>query len=305
MKFPILHSDGVTRLKHSMLLAVALCVSSVATAQMAPPPMDPLSFGGPDPIEQFGDISIEQQLDAQVDMDLRFTTSEGESVRLGDLMDGRPALLALVYYECPMLCQAELSGLEIVIKAMKYTPGTDYNIITVSIDPGETPEMAQQKKDHHVANVDRPGTSEGWTFLVGDENTIATLAQSVGFKYVYDPQTDLYAHAAGIIALTPGGKTSRYFYGVEYIKRDVEFGLTEASEGKIGSLVDQMVLLCFQYDPTTGSYGFFVIRALQLGATLMIVGFAAMYTLFYLRTRKKSISDGAPKVSGSHHGVTS
>lgn len=287
-----------------LFLAVVLCVLTRAQAQMTPPPLDPLSFGGPDPTEQFGDISIEQKLDAQVDLDLTFTSAEGESVKLRDLMNDRPALLALVYYECPMLCQAELAGLEIVVKAMKFIPGEDYNIITVSIDPTETPEQAMLKKQLHVANVDREGTAEGWNFLVGDEESIAKLAQSVGFRYIYDPATGMYAHAAGIIALTPEGKTSRYFYGIEYIKRDVEWGLTEASDGKIGSFVDNLVLLCFQYDPTTGRYGLYVFRALQIGATLMILGFAFMYTIFYIRTRKKQFVEETPEAPGDHQSTT-
>jgi protein SCO1/2 len=270
------------------------------TQAQVPPPLDPLSFGGPDPTEQFGDISIEQKLDAQIDLDLTFTTAEGQVVSLRDLMNDRPALLALVYYECPMLCKAELAGLEIVIKAMKFKPGRDYNIITVSIDPTETPEQAMLKKELHVSNVDREGTRQGWNFLVGDEASIEKLAQSVGFRYIYDPATGLYAHAAGIIALTPEGKTSRYFYGIDYIKRDVEWGLTEASEGKIGSVVDKLVLLCFLYDPSTGRYGLYVFRALQIGATLMILGFSFMYAIFYVRTRKQQFAEILPEGLGDH-----
>lgn len=286
-------------------LAAFLCVLTTAQAQIAPPAMDPLSFGGPDPTEQFGDISIEQNLDAQIDLDLAFTTAEGETVKLRDLLDGKPALLALVYYDCPSLCKAELGGLEVVVKAMKFTPGDEYNIITVSIDPGEMPEQALEKKNMHVTNVDRPGTREGWNFLVGDEAEIETLAQTVGFKYIYDPATDMYAHAAGVMAITPQGQISRYFYGIEYIKRDVEWGLTEASDGKIGNIVDQFVLLCFQYDPSTGHYGFYVIRALQLGATLMILGFVTMYGIFYIRTRKSAFAEMTPEVSSGHSGITS
>ncbi len=303
MNFQSTHSASRLVRVQSLFLALILCVLMNAQAQV-PPPLDPLSFGGPDPTEQFADISIEQKLDAQVNLDLTFTTAEGESVKLRDLMNDRPALLALVYYECPMLCQAELAGLEIVVKAMKFKPGEDYNIITVSIDPSETPEQALLKKELHVSNVDREGAQKGWNFLVGDEASIEELAQSVGFRYVYDPATGMYAHAAGIIALTPEGKTSRYFYGIDYIKRDVEWGLTEASEGKIGSVVDKLVLLCFQYDPSTGRYGLLVFKTLQFGATLMILGFALMYTVFYLRTRKKQFAEVMPEAPGGHQHTT-
>lgn len=288
-----------------MIPVVLLFICTAARAQIAPPPMDPLSFSGPDPTLQFADISIEQKLDAQINLDLYFTTAEGQRVQLRDLMDDRPALLALVYYECPSLCQAELGGLEVLVASMDFNPGTDYNIITVSIDPGETPEMAKEKKDIHVANANRPGAQKGWNFLIGDEDAVSELASSVGFRYIYDPATDMYAHAAGIIALTPSGKTSRYFYGIDYIKRDVEWGLIQASEGRIGNIVDKLVLLCFQYDPTTGHYGLYVIRTLQLGSILMLIGFGGMYFLFYLRTQKKGTPDSLHEISGTNHGITS
>lgn len=287
------------------ILVAMLCVWTPAYAQMAPPPLDPLSFSGPDVMAQFGDISIEQNLDAQLDLDLTFTTSEGQPVKLRDLMNDKPALLAFVYYECPQLCQAELSGLEVVVKAMKFKPGQDYNIITVSIDPGETPETAAAKKQLHVERVNREGTGDGWHFLVGNESSIEQLASAAGFRYIYDPATDMYAHAAGIMSVTPDGRISRYFYGIEYIKRDVEWGLTEASEGRIGTIVDKVVLLCFQYDPTAGAYGIYVIGALRVGATLMIFGFGVMYAVLYWRVRKKKAAETDAEQPTHHAGVTS
>ena len=297
-----------TRLRNAvatLVATVAACVCLSARAQVVPPPIDPLSFTGPDLSEQFADITIEQKLDSQLDLDLPFTTSEGQAVKLRDLMDGKPAILSFVYYECPQLCQAELSGMEIVIKAMKFTPGDEYNIITLSIDPEETPEMAAAKKATHVERVDRPGTAEGWHFLVGNEYAIAQLAQAAGFKYVYDPATDMYAHAAGIMAVTPDGRVARYFYGLEYIKRDVEWGLTEASDGRIGNLVDQMVLLCFQYDPKSGAYGIYVIGALRVLATLTILGLGLMYLMLYLRSKKATAPGKDADDSAPDHGATS
>ena len=288
-----------------MAMVASVCAWMPAQAQMVPPPMDPLSFSGPDLSEQFADITIEQNLDAQLNLDLTFTTSEGQPVKLRDLIDDKPAILSFVYYECPQLCQAELSGMEIVIKAMKFTPGDEYNVITVSIDPDETPEMAAAKKAKHIERVDRPGTAEGWHFLVGNEYAISELAQAAGFKYVYDPATEMYAHAAGIMAITPDGRVARYFYGIEYIKRDVEWGLTEASEGRIGNLVDQMVLLCFQYDPTSGAYGIYVIGALRVMATLTILGFGLMYLTFFLRARKETAPHGDVDNKAPEHGAPS
>lgn len=261
--------------------------ASSSFGQMAPPPIDALSFSGPDPIERFRDIGIDQNLDAQVPLDLEFVDATGRRASLKEFMNGKPALLALVYYECPMLCQQELQGLEAVVKSMSFMPGDEYEILTVSIDHGETPETAAQKKSIHMERLGRPGAEKGWHFLTGEEANIETLANTVGFRYLYDPGTDQYAHAAGIMALTPDGKVSRYFYGVEYLKRDVEFGLTDASNGTIGTAVNKLVLLCFQYDPTSGKYGFYVIGALRVFSTLLILGFVVMYTLLYLRMRAK------------------
>jgi len=228
----------------------------------------------------------------------------GRRVVLGDLLDEKPALLALVYYECPMLCQQELKGLSDAVKAMKFMPGEDYNIITVSIDPDETPELAAAKKKVLMERVGRPGAEKGWHFLVGEEDNIDLLADTVGFRYIYDPRTDQYAHAAGIMAITPKGKVARYFMGIDFIRRDVEFGLTEAGKGSIGSLVDQVVLLCFQYDPSTGQYGFYVFRAMQILSGLLILSFAGMYAVVYFSARAKGREKVQPAaaVVGETHG---
>jgi protein SCO1/2 len=267
--------------------------ASSAFAQIAPAPIDALSFSGPDPVERYRDISIEQNLDAQVPLSLEFVDATGRRASLKEFMNGKPALLALVYYECPMLCQEELKGLEAVVKSMSFMPGDEYEILTVSIDHGETSETAAKKKAIHMERLGRPGAEKGWHFLTGEEANIEVLANTVGFRYIYDPSTDQYAHAAGIMALTPDGKVSRYFYGVEYLTRDVEFGLTDASKGTIGTAVDKLVLLCFQYDPATGQYGFYVIGALRVFSGLLILGFAVMYTLLYIRMRRKQKKEAA------------
>ncbi len=292
----------------TLLTAVACMLAATLSAfAQVPPPMDPLSFNGPDPLERFKTIEIVQHLDAQLPLELEFTDETGRRVVLGDLLDGKPALLALVYYECPMLCQEELKGLSDVVKAMKFMPGDDYNIITLSIDPGETPELAAAKKRVHMERVGRPGAENGWHFLVGDEDSIDLLADTVGFRYIYDPKTDQYAHAAGIMAITPTGKVARYFMGIEFIRRDVEFGLTEAGKGSIGSLVDQVVLLCFQYDPSTGQYGFYVFRAMQILSGLLILSFAGMYAVFYFSARskrRKKVQPATTVVGDANGGAT-
>ena len=272
--------------------ALVFCWS--AQAQVIGEPFDPLSFGPPDPAEQFSYISIEQRLEAQVPLDLTFVDEGGHQVQLGDFLGDRPAILALVYYECPMLCNLVLDGVEAALDAMSLEVGKDFDVITVSIDPGETPELAAQKKANHLERLGKEGAERGWHFLTGDEVGIERLADAVGFRFIYDPATDLYAHAAGIMVLTPMGQVSRYYYGIDYIPRDVRFGLVEASEGRIGNVVDQLLLLCFAYDPSTGKYGLVIFRTIQFFATLMILGFATMYTLLYLKSRKTK-KDAGPK----------
>lgn len=290
--------SGILRVTAGVVCCVAALAFSCSTqAQAIGEPFDPLSFGPPDPAEQFSYISIEQRLEAQVPLDLVFVDEGGHQVQLGDFLGDRPAILALVYYECPMLCNLVLDGVEAALDAMELEVGKDFDVITVSIDPGETPELAAQKKADHLERLGKEGAERGWHFLTGDEVGIERLTDAVGFQFTYDPATDLYAHAAGIMVLTPLGQVSRYYYGIEYIPRDVRFGLVEASEGRIGGLVDQLLLLCFAYDPSTGKYGLLIFRTIQFFATLMILGFVAMYTLLYLKSRKTKKGAG-PKGAG-------
>lgn len=296
-------SPDIRRIAAGVFCCVAaFAFSWSAQAQVIGEPFDPLSFGPPDPAKQFSYISIEQRLEAQIALDLTFVDEGGHQVQLGDFLGDRPAILVLVYYECPMLCNLVLDGVEAVLDAMDIEVGEDFDVITVSIDPGETPELAAQKKANHLERLGKEGAERGWHFLTGDEVGIERLTDAVGFRFTYDPATDLYAHAAGIMVLTPLGQVARYYYGIEYIPRDVKFGLVEASEGRIGSVVDQLLLLCFAYDPSTGKYGLLIFRTIQFFATLMILGFVAMYTLLYLKSRKTK-KDAGPKGPG-HAGTT-
>lgn len=288
----------IARIAGAIFCSAALLLFSWGVqAQVMRAPLDPLSFNGPDPAKQFIGIGIDQNLEAQVPLDLVFVDEDGEQVQLGDFLGDRPAILALVYYECPMLCNLVLDGVEIALTAMDIEVGTDFDVITVSIDPGETPELAARKKANHLERLGMESAERGWHFLTGDEVGIERLTDIVGFNFIYDPATDQYVHAAGIMVLTPLGQVARYYYGTEYIPRDVEFGLIEASEGRIGSVVNKILLLCFAYDPSTGKYGLLIFRTIQFFATLMILGFAAMYTLFYLKLRKAK-KDSAPGGAG-------
>jgi protein SCO1/2 len=223
-----------------------------------------------------GDIRIDQRLDEQVPLDLTFRDETGASVQLADLVTGeRPVILSLVYYECPMLCTQVLNGLLRTLRALSLDVGSDFDIVTVSIDPDETAELAQAKKQEYVSRYRRSGAAGGWHFLTGDAEAVEQLAEAVGFRYEYDEEEDLYVHASGIMVLTPKGRLARYFYGIEYSVKDLRLGLVEASQNRIGSPVDQMLLLCYQYDPATGKYGLAIINTVRVagGATVAIMAF--------------------------------
>jgi len=230
------------------------------------------------------DVGLDQHLDEQLPLDLVFRDERGAAVKLADYFDGRrPVILSLVYYRCPMLCTQVLSGLLKSSQALPLTMGKDYQVISVSIDPKESPPLAAQKKKQYVSRYRREGGEQGWHFLTGDESAIKRLTQAAGFRYKFDPKSGQFAHASGIIVLTPLGRISRYFYGIDYHPTDLRLGLVESSSGKIGTPVDQFLLLCFHYDPATGRYGLIISRVLQIGcgATALALGcfLCAMYRL--------------------------
>lgn len=295
MKTTHIHKNLAATRFIAVAAVLACALGGPVSAQMSGPP-DPLSITGPNPADRYRDISIEQNLDAQVPLDTEFVDEQGQTVKIGDFLGDRPAILVMVYYECPMLCIEVLNGVEIALKGMKYGIGEDYDVITISIDPGETPELARKKKNMHLGRLNREGAEEGWHFLTTpDTEAIDAVADTVGFRYVYDAATDQYAHAAGIMILTPEGKVSRYFYGIQYIPKHLEFGLVEASGGKVGSVVDRFVLLCYAYDVNAGAYNFEVLVALRIAATLLILGFALLWGTTYWRWRRnKNKNDGQP-----------
>jgi protein SCO1 len=228
-------------------------------------------------------VGIDQKLNAQVPLDATFYDEQGRSVRLGDYVTGtRPLILSLVFYECPMLCNQILNGLTGSLKAMSLKIGQDYDVLTVSFDPREGAELARRKKETYVRSLNRPGAEQGWHFLTGDEANIRRLTEAVGFRYTYDEQTRQFAHASGIMVLTPQGKVSHYLYGVEYGGRDVRLALVEASAGKIGSPVDQLLLYCYHYDPSTGKFAW-VINVYRWGGALTVAGMIGL--LVFLRRR--------------------
>ena len=217
-------------------------------------------------------VGIDQKLDQQVPLDLIFRDETGRQVPLATYFQrGKPVLLALVYYRCPMLCTQILNGVASSLKAVSLNPGQDFEIVSVSFDPKDTPEIAAPKKQMYTRRYGRPNTANGWHLLSGDEANIKALTSAVGFRYKYDAATDQYAHASGIMLLTPEGRLSRYFYGVEYAPRDIRLGLVEASRNKIGNPVDQILLFCYHYDPATGKYGAVVMNLVRFAGIAFVL----------------------------------
>lgn len=237
-----------------------------------------------DPLQ---DVGIDQRIGERVPLDLAFRDHEGRDIRLEELFGDQPVLLALVYYECPMLCTLVLNGVMAALRTLPLRPGQDFQLLVVSIDPDEQPEMAAAKRLSYLRAMEVEGEGEGWHFLLGDQGAIDALTRAVGFRYVYDEPTDEFAHASGLQILTPDGRLSRYLYGIEYSARDLRLGLVEASEGRLGSVVDQVLLLCLSYDPTTGRYGLAILTSLRIGGVLVVV-LLATFILTMLRRERRA-----------------
>lgn len=219
-------------------------------------------------------VGIEQHLNEQIPPDLMFRNETGKAVRLGDYFGKKPLILNLVYYQCPMLCGEVLSGLESALRVLKFDVGKEFDVLTISFDPNETPEMASAKKAEFLKRYGRPGAAEGWHFLTGPQGSIDALTKAAGFQYEYDAKSRQFAHATAIMVLTPEGKIAQYYYGVEFAPKDLRLGLIQASQNKIGNLVDEVLLYCYHYNPDTGKYGAIVSRVLKLaaGATILLLG---------------------------------
>ncbi len=230
--------------------------------------------------------SIDQKIGAEIPLDLEFVDENGRKVRLGDFFGDRPVVLTPVYYSCPMLCNLVLDGLVRTALNLKFDIGDDYEIVTVSFDHTESFEMAKAKKDLYTRRYGRPGVGSGWHFLTGEQLAIRDLMESVGFGYSYDSIQDQYAHAAAIIVLTPDGVIARYFYGFEYDARDLRLGLVEASDGQVGTPIDDLLLLCFSYDPATGKYSRIAMNAVRVGGTLTVVCIFGFIFIMVRRDKK-------------------
>lgn len=252
------------------VLASVLLVSGAAFAQqeLPPPPESTPVSKTPAILE---DVGIDQRIGNQVPLDLTFRDENAQEVRLGSFFGKRPVVLVLAYYNCPMLCTQVLNGTVGALKTMSFEPGRDYEFVVVSIDPRETPHLAREKKATYVKDFGRPTAEAGFHFLTGKDENIHALARAVGFRYKYDKEIDQFAHAAGFEIVTPRGLVAQYFYGIEFAPRDVRFALIQSSGNKLGSVVDQVILLCYHYDPATGKYGASIIDAVRIGGVLVLL----------------------------------
>ena len=283
------NSTSVGRVLLSVTLLAASALSQMNNGIMAPP-----ANTRPPRLENVG---IEQHLDAQVPPDLIFRDDSGKTVKLGDYFGRKPLILNLVYYNCTMLCGEALAGLASAMRLVKFDVGNEFDVVTVSFDPRETPEMAAAKKKDYVARYGRANAAAGWHFLTGQPESIDALTKVVGFQYQYDAKSNQYAHATAIMVLTPQGRISRYFYGVDFPPKDLRMGLVEASQGKIGNAVDAVLLYCYHYNPETGKYGAMVANILRLAAaaTVLIMGIFLfiLWRLDLSVTRKKRTTTAA------------
>ena len=241
---------------------------------------------------QLEEVGIEEHLEAEVPMDLEFRDEYGAVVTLGDYFDGtKPVILTLNYYKCPMLCGLQLNGLLDGLIDLDWTPGQEFELVTVSINPLETPALANEKKQNYMKRYERPSAAKGWHFLTGREPEIRQLASTLGFGYTYDRETGEYAHAAAIFLATPDGRVARYLYGIEYPEKRLRLALLEASAGEIGTTIDQLILYCFHYDPSSRRYAPVAMNIMRLGGgvTVLVLGLSlGGYWLREARRRKNS-----------------
>ena len=237
------------------------------------------------------DVGIDQNIGKQIPLDLSFRDESGNQVTLKELYRGKPVILTLVYYDCPMLCTDVLNGLNRSLRPLDFSAGEEFDIITVSFDPRETPTLASEKKHQYVTSYGRDGTTEGWRFLTGEPESIKALTDAVGFRYTYDDDAEQFAHGSSIMVTTPVGVVSHYFFGIEYPPNHLRLALIEASEEKLGSLYDQVALYCFHYDPKTGKYGMVIMNVIRLSglATVVVMG-SFMFVMIRRDRRRKGTS---------------
>jgi len=263
------------------LIFAAIAAASLVRADVGKVPL------GTEVPAALKDVGIDQKLGAQLPLDAEFDSETGGKIRFGQLLGKRPVILALVYYECPMLCTMVLNGTLRSLRALRLNAGTDFDVVAVSFDPEETPQLAAKKKLEYTERYKRPGGEAGWHFITGDTASIKKVADAAGFRFKKDTTNGRWAHASAIMVVTPDGRLARYFYGVEYSARDLRLALVEAAEGKVGTMVDQILLYCFHYDPSTGKYSLAVLNFLRAGGVLTVLGLLGFWLAMYRENSKR------------------
>jgi protein SCO1/2 len=249
-------------------IATLLMAASGAQAQTVPSNMGPTAATMPPALQNVG---FEPPLNGPMPLDLAFRDETGRSVRLQEYFGQKPVVLAFAYYGCPMLCNQVQQGVVGVLRMLSFNPGRDYEVVFVSFDSRETPEMAAEKKKKAMAHFRRPETDSGWHFLTGSKESIEAATKAANFRFSFDAKSNLFAHASGVLILTPDGHISRYFYGIEYPGRDMRLGLVDASAGKIGTPIDHVLLYCYHYDPAAATYSASILKVMRLAAVLTIL----------------------------------
>jgi protein SCO1/2 len=244
-------------------------------------------------------VGIQQKLGSQLPLNAMFRDESGRVVPLSTYFGQKPVLLALVYYECPMLCTQILNGMEMSLKAVPFTPGKDFEVVAISFNPKDTPQLAAAKKTNYVRRYGHPETADGWHFLTGDEASIKAVTEAAGFHYKWDAANQQFAHASAIYIATPDGRMSRYYYGVEYAPKDIWLGLVDASSGQIGSVVDQVLLFCYHYDPYTAKYTAVAMNIVRLGgAAFVLIGGLFLFIMWRhdWRRDRREMQSGIPEI---------
>jgi protein SCO1/2 len=283
-------------------VAVLLVSGGIARGQAVPSNIGVSSTTMP---AQLQNVGFDPQLNAQIPLDLPFVDENGSNVQLRDYFKQKPVVLAFVYYGCPMLCNQVEQGVVGSLRMLSFTPGRDYEVVFVSFDPRESPDMAAQKKKSALDHFRRPETASGWHFLTGTKESIDAATKAANFRYSFDTKTNLFAHASGIMLLTPDGRISRYFYGVEYPGRDMRLGLVDASAGKIGTPIDHVLLFCYQYDPSSATYSASILKIIRLAGILTVLCIVGGILIFRRRDAvqagiKRAEPAGTLNERGSH-----
>jgi protein SCO1 len=274
-------------------IAAMLLASCALDAQTIPSNVGPTAAAMPAPLQNVG---FEPPLNGQMPLDLGFRDETGRDVQLRDYFGQKPVVLAFVYYNCPMLCDQIQQGVVGTLRMLSFNPGRDYQVVFVSFDSRETPGMAAEKKKTVLSHFRRPETASGWHFLTGANESIAAATKAANFRFSFDAKSNLFAHASGVMILTPDGRISRYFYGVEYPGRDMRLGLVDASAGKIGTPIDHVLLFCFHYDPAAARYSASILKIIRLGGILTILCIVGGILIF----RRRDAGRARTKLQGAH-----